>query len=59
MEFKKVHCFFEQTGTFKKAFAKLGYEVIDYDIAKTTETDVTIDLFCEIGKAYEGLSVQK
>lgn len=28
----KFHCFFEQSGTFKNEFKKLGYEAIDYDI---------------------------
>jgi hypothetical protein len=28
----KVHCFFEQSGTFKNEFKKLGYEAFDYDI---------------------------
>lgn len=26
------HCFFEQSGTFKNEFKKLGYNAIDYDI---------------------------
>ena len=29
---KKFHCFFEQSGTFKNEFKKLGYEAFDYDI---------------------------
>lgn len=28
----KVHCFFEQSGTFKNEFIKLGYKAEDYDI---------------------------
>lgn len=33
MEIKgKVHCFFEQSGTFKNEFIKLGYQSEDYDI---------------------------
>ena len=55
MEFKKVHCFFEQSGTFKNAFKKLGYEAFDYDIEDAPEVDVFIDLFYEINKAYEDL----
>ena len=31
----KVHCFFEQSGTFKNEFRKLGYEAEDYDIHRT------------------------
>ena len=33
MEIKgKVHCFFEQSGTFKREFIKLGIPAEDYDI---------------------------
>ena len=50
-----VHCFFEQSGTFKREFKKLGYEAYDYDIQNNYgETDYQIDLFAEIEKAYEG-----
>ena len=54
MEIKgKVHCFFEQSGTFKNEFRKLGYEAFDYDIQNEFgETDYVIDLFSEIEKAY-------
>ncbi len=49
------HCFFEQSGTFKNEFKKLGYNSIDYDILNDYgETDVQIDLFAEIEKAYGG-----
>lgn len=49
------HCLFEQSGTFKNEFKKLGYDAIDYDILNTYgETDVQIDLFAEIDKAYDG-----
>lgn len=49
----KYHCFFEQSGTFKKEFKKLGYEAYDYDILNDfEETDYQIDLFKEIEKAY-------
>ena len=51
----KVHCFFEQSGTFKNEFRKLGYEAYDYDIQNNHgETDNLIDLFAEIEKAYSG-----
>lgn len=44
----KVHCLFEQSGTFKKAFEKYGYEAYDYDIQNEfNETDKIIDLFEE------------
>lgn len=49
----KIHCFFEQSGTFKNEFKKLGYEAEDYDILNDFgETDNQIDLFSEIEKAY-------
>ena len=49
----KVHCFFEQSGTFKNEFRKLGYEAYDYDIQNNFgETGHVIDLFAEIEKAY-------
>lgn len=55
MEIKgKIHCFFEQSGTFKKEFQKLGYEAFDYDIQNEfNETDFVIDLFLEIENAYD------
>lgn len=50
----KIHCFFEQSGTFKKEFQKLGYEAYDYDIQNEfNETDFVIDLFLEIENAYD------
>ena len=46
---------FEQSGTFKNEFRKLGYEAYDYDIQNNHgETDYVIDLFAEIEKAYSG-----
>lgn len=51
----KVHCFFEQSGTFKNEFRKLGYEAEDYDIQNQFgETDNVIDLFKEIETCYAG-----
>lgn len=45
----KVHCLFEQSGTFKNEFKKLGYEAFDYDILNDYgETDFQIDLYKEI-----------
>ena len=50
----KVHCFFEQSGTFKNEFKKLGYEAEDYDIQNNFgETDNVVDLFAEIEKGYD------
>ena len=51
----RVHCLFEQSGTFKNEFRKLGYEAFDYDILDDYgETDFQIDLFNEIETAYGG-----
>ena len=56
MEIKgKVHCFFEQSGTFKNEFIKLGFPAEDYDIQDHFgQTDHKIDLFNEIETAYRG-----
>ena len=57
MEVKKAHCFFEQSGTFKNEFIKLGIPAEDYDIQDNFgETDHIIDLFKEIDDAYNGKS---
>lgn len=51
----KVHCFFEQSGTFKNEFKKLGIPAEDYDIQNNFgETDHVVDLFKAIEDAYEG-----
>ena len=51
------HCFFEQSGTFKNEFKKLGYKAYDYDILNDFgETDYLIDLYGEIENAFLGLS---
>lgn len=48
------HCFFEQSGTFKNEFKKLGFEAYDYDILNNYgETDYVMDLYKEIENAYE------
>ncbi len=50
-----VHCLFEQSGTFKKEFKKLGYEAYDYDILNEFgQTDKVLDLFKEIEGGYNG-----
>lgn len=55
MVIKTAHCLFEQSGTFKKEFKKLGIDAYDYDILNDFgETDFQIDLFSEIEKAYRG-----
>lgn len=51
----KVYCFFEQSGTFKNEFKKLGFEAYDYGIQNNFgETDYIKDLFSEIDNAYVG-----
>ena len=51
----KVHCFFEQSGTFKNEFIKLGIPAEDYDIQNNFgETDHQEDLFKAIEDAYDG-----
>lgn len=53
----KVHCFFEQSGTFKNEFIKLGIPAEDYDIQNNFgETDHQDDLFKAIEDAYDGKS---
>ena len=55
MQVKKAFCLFEQSGTFKNEFRKLGVEAEDYDILNDFgETDHVIDLFEEINRAYNG-----
>ena len=50
----KVHCFFEQSGTFKNEFIKLGIPAEDYDIQNNfNQTDHVIDLFSEIETEYK------
>lgn len=55
MEIKgKVHCFFEQSGTFKNEFIKLGIPAEDYDIQNNfNQTDHIADLFQAIDDAYD------
>lgn len=50
----KVYCLFEQSGTFKNEFKKLGYDALDYDIQdEFGETDYVCDLFVDIEEAYK------
>lgn len=52
-----AHCLFEQSGTFKREFIRLGIPARDYDISNEFgETDVVGDLFIQIERAYLGLS---
>lgn len=51
-----AHCFFEQSGTFKNEFKRLGIGAWDYDIADDFgETDWQADLFAQIELAYQEL----
>lgn len=51
----KVWCFFEQSGTFKNEFKKLGIDAVDVDIQNNFgQTDHVVDLFAEIETAYGG-----
>ena len=52
---KNIHLLFEQSGTFKNEFKKLGFNAYDYDILNQfNETDYLIDLYDEINKSYMG-----
>lgn len=49
MKINKAHCLFEQSGTFKNEFIKLGVPAEDYDIQNEFgQTDHIVDLFAEI-----------
>jgi hypothetical protein len=51
----RVWCFFEQSGTFKNEFKKLGYSAVDVDIQDNfNETDYVNDIFFEIESAHSG-----
>lgn len=51
----KIYCMFEQSGTFKTQFQKMGFEALDIDIKNGFgQTDIIIDLFSEIVNAYDG-----
>ena len=51
----RAHCLFEQSGTFKNEFKKLGYQSFDYDIQNNfNQTDFVVDIFAEIEKAWGG-----
>lgn len=47
-------CMFEQSGTFKNEFKKLGFDAVDVDINdEFNEVDYKVDLFHEIDEAFE------
>lgn len=55
MKINKVHCLFEQSGTFKNEFIKLGIPAEDYDILDDFgETDHVVDIFEHIRGGYNG-----
>ena len=55
MTVKFAHLFFEQSGTFKRAFNNLGVPAWDYDMQNDYgETDWLCDLFFQIEQAYKG-----
>lgn len=50
-----AHCFFEQSGTFRDEFKKLGILAKDYDLCNDFgKTDWQGDLFFQIERAYAG-----
>ena len=52
---KNIHLLFEQSGTFKNEFKKLGFNAYDYDILNQfNETDYLLNLYSEIEKSYVG-----
>lgn len=53
MKINTAWCFFEQSGTFKDEFQKLGVTAFDVDIKNNFgKTDYKLDLFNEIKSAY-------
>lgn len=51
----KIHCLFEQSGTFKNAFQQLGFRAVDYDIRNDFgQTDVVVDIFKAIKESFAG-----
>lgn len=54
----KVHCLFEQSGTFKNQFIAMGIQAEDYDIQNLFGlTDHVIDIFEQIEKAYYSIEL--
>ena len=55
MHIHRAFCLFEQSGTFKNEFIKLGIPAEDYDILNDFgQTDHVCDLFEQISAAYDG-----
>lgn len=57
MKFNKVFCLFEQSGTFKNTFEKVGFEAVDYDIQTTEHTKKSIDIFKDIYVCFNHLGI--
>lgn len=54
----KVHCLFEQSGTFKNVFRSMGYRAEDYDIQNQfNQTDNVVDIFMEIENCFDALTI--
>lgn len=54
----RFHLLFEQSGTFKNVLKANGHDAYDYDILNDFgETDYQIDLFSEIEKEYENITL--
>lgn len=50
-----AHCFFEQSGTFRDEFTRVGIPAKDYDLCNEFgKTDWQGDLFSQISRAYAG-----
>lgn len=58
MEVKgKIWCLFEQSGTYRNAFAEMGYIAVDVDCSNQYNcTDYMCDIFYEIKRAFFGKS---
>lgn len=55
MKIRKAHCLFEQSGTFKNEFIKLGIPAEDYDIQNEFgQTDHVVDLYSQIRGGVRG-----
>lgn len=55
MKINEVHCLFEQSGTFKDAFRKLGYTAYDYDFIETEYVDYKLNILDDIINKNVGL----
>lgn len=57
MKVSKVHCLFEQSGTFKNEFRKFDKEAYDYDIKNDFgQTDYVLDIFTQIDEEINGVN---